>query len=54
MNCNFSGGVHGTETPMRIDAQEIPYRDSFRYIDSIISKDGVIDEDVEHRIRAGW
>ena len=37
---------------MRIEAQEIPQRDSFRYLGSIISMDGEIDVYVEHRILA--
>ena len=39
---------------MRIKAQEIPQRDSFSYLGSIISKDMEFDEDVEHKIKAGW
>ena len=54
MDCNFSGHIQRAETTMRIEAREIPQRDSFRYLDSIISKDGEIDEDVEHRIKVGW
>ena len=54
MECNFSGHVQRAETTIKIETQEIPQRDSFRYLDSIISKDGKIDEDVEHRIKAGW
>ena len=30
---------------------EIPQSNYFRYIGSIITKDGEIDEDVEHRIK---
>ena len=39
---------------MRIQDHEIPQSDSFCYLGSIISKDGEIDEDVKHRIKAGW
>ena len=39
---------------MRIEAQEILQRDSFCYFDLIISEDGEIDEDVEHRIKTRW
>ena len=50
MNYNFSGDM---QTPMRIEAQEIPQRDVFQNLCSIISKDGEIEKDVEHRIRDG-
>lgn len=33
-----------------IKAKKIPQRESFRYLNSIISKD----EDVKHRITTGW
>ena len=39
---------------MRIEAREIPQIDSFSYVGSITSKDGEIDEDVKHKIKAGW
>ena len=54
MDCNFVGHMERAETIMRIEDQEIPQSDSFRYFGSIISNDGEIDEDVEHRIKAGW
>ena len=39
---------------MKIEAKEIPPRDFICHIRSTISKDGEIEEDVEHRIRATW
>ena len=39
---------------MRIEDHERPQCDSFGYLGSIISKDGEIDGDVEHRIKTGW
>ena len=39
---------------MRNEALEIPQRDSFHYLDPIISKDGKVDEDVKHKVKAGW
>ena len=53
MDCNFGGHIQKAETTMRIDAQEIPQRDSFCYLGSIISKDVKINEDVKHRIKVG-
>ena len=54
MDCNFSGNVQRAETTLRIKAQEIRQRYSYVYLGSIISKDGEIEEDVEHRKRARW
>ncbi|KAG5578283.1 hypothetical protein H5410_058417 [Solanum commersonii] len=39
---------------MKIDAQVIPKRESFKYLASIIQGDGEIEDDVAHRIGAGW
>ena len=50
MDCNFNGDVQRDETPVKIEAQEIPQRDSFWYLGSIICTDGEIEEDVECRI----
>ena len=33
---------------------EVPKKDAFRYLGSILQKRGEIDEDVSHRIKAGW
>jgi hypothetical protein len=32
----------------------VPKKDIFRYLRSMLQKDGDIDEDVSHRIKAGW
>ena len=32
----------------------IPRNDTFRYLGSMLQTDGDIDEDVSHRIQAGW
>ena len=50
MDCNFNRHIQRAKTTVRVEVQEIPQRDSYH---SIISKDGEIDEDVEHRIKAG-
>ena len=39
---------------MRLDRQEIPMSSYFKYLGSIIQKDGKIDSDVNHRIQADW
>ena len=47
MDCHCNGYIQRATSTIRIEAQEILQRDSFRYLRSIISKDGDIDEDVE-------
>jgi hypothetical protein len=32
----------------------VPNKDIFRYLGSILQKDGDIDKDVSHRIKIGW
>ena len=54
MDCNFSGHIEKAETTVRMEDHEILQSDSFRYLGSIVSKDGEINEDAEHRIKTGW
>ncbi|AQL05931.1 Retrovirus-related Pol polyprotein LINE-1 [Zea mays] len=37
-----------------LDGQVVPKKDTFRYLGSTLQKEGDIDEDVSHRIKAGW
>ena len=43
-----------TDTPKRIEAQEIPQRDSFQYPNLIISTSREIEEDIRHKIKVRW
>ncbi|XP_075086512.1 uncharacterized protein LOC142169176 [Nicotiana tabacum] len=52
--CKFNDERHEVEVEVKIDTQVIPKRDSFKYLGSIIQGNGEIDEDVTHRIGAGW
>lgn len=36
------------------DSQNIPPTSKFQYLGSIIQEDGEIEENVMHRIKAGW
>jgi hypothetical protein len=36
-----------------LGGQVVP-KDTFRYLGSMLQRDGDIDEDVSHRIKAGW
>ncbi|KAM0892698.1 hypothetical protein ACQ4PT_025584 [Festuca glaucescens] len=53
MRCDFSG-VGGEDGDVRLEGQIVPKRDTFRYLGSMLQSDGDIDEDVCHRIKAGW
>ena len=37
-----------------MEGQVVPRNDTFRYLGSMLQTDGDIDEDVSHRIQAGW
>ena len=37
-----------------LDGQQIPVTECFKYLGSIIQKDGKLDGDVNHRIKVGW
>ena len=37
-----------------LDGQVVVQKDNFRYLGSVLQKDGDIDEDVRHRISASW
>nr|XP_009780146.1 PREDICTED: uncharacterized protein LOC104229240 [Nicotiana sylvestris] len=54
LECKFSDGTHYVDIEVTLDAQVIPKRASFKYLGSIIQGNEEIDEDVAHRIGAGW
>jgi hypothetical protein len=53
MMCNFSmiGHEYGF---VSLHGQVVAKKETFRYLGSMLQKDGDIDEDVRHRISAGW
>ena len=53
MRCDLSG-ARADDGDVRLDGQVMPKKDTFRYLGSMLQWDGEIDEDVSHRIRAGW
>uniref|UniRef100_A0A8I6WS22 Reverse transcriptase domain-containing protein n=1 Tax=Hordeum vulgare subsp. vulgare TaxID=112509 RepID=A0A8I6WS22_HORVV len=53
MRCCFSATRH-EDGEVSLGGQVVPERDTFRYLGSMLQKDGDIDEDVGHRIKAGW
>ncbi|TQD83397.1 hypothetical protein C1H46_031042 [Malus baccata] len=54
MECKFSANEGQNELGVRIRDQEIPKSDRFRYLGSILQKNGELHEDLNHRIQAGW
>ncbi|KAM3012532.1 hypothetical protein FF2_031104 [Malus domestica] len=54
MECKFSANEGQNEVGVRIKDQEIPKSDCFRYLGSILQKNGELDGDLNHRIQAGW
>jgi hypothetical protein len=53
MKCDFSATMQ-EEGGVRLDGQVVPKKDTFRYMGLMLQKDGDIDEDLSHRIKAGW
>ena len=54
MKCEFDTTRKGDQEAVNMLGHEVPKKDTFRYLGSILHKEGGIDEDVSHRIRAGW
>jgi hypothetical protein len=53
MKYDFSATTQ-EEWDVRLDGQVVPKKDTFRYLGSMLQKNGDIDEDVSHRIKASW
>jgi hypothetical protein len=53
MKCDF-GATTQKEGDVRLDGQVVPKKDIFRYLELMLQKDGDIDEDLSHRIKAIW
>jgi hypothetical protein len=53
MKYDFSATTQ-EEGDVRLDGQVVPKKDTFRYVRSILQKNGDIDEDVNHKIKADW
>ena len=52
MRCDF-GITTREEEDISLEGQVVPTKDTFRYLESMLQRDD-IDEDVSHRIKAGW
>ena len=53
MRCDF-GGAAQEERDVSLEGQVVPNKDTFRYLGSMLQRDGDTDADVSHRIEAGW
>ena len=51
MRCDFGGVVQ--EGDVSLEGQVVPKKDTFRYLGSMLYRDGDIDAGVSHRIKAG-
>ncbi|KAM3394643.1 hypothetical protein P3S68_003646 [Capsicum galapagoense] len=54
VECKFNDVRREDEVVVKLEAQEVWKRDKFKYLGSVIQSNGEIDEDVSHRIGAGW
>ena len=54
MECHFSKSRSIDNEVVKIDNQEISKSEHFRYLGSMINKDGEFDDDVTYRIKVGW
>ena len=53
MMCEFSA-TRQEEGDVSLEGKVVTKKDTFRYLGSMLQKDGDIDEDVRHRITTGW
>ena len=53
IRCDFDSTTR-EEKDISLEGQVVSRKDTFRYLGSMLQRDGDIDEDVSHRIKAGW
>jgi hypothetical protein len=53
MRCDFGTTTHEEEY-VSLEGQVVSRKETFRYLGSMLQRDGNIYEDVSHRIKAGW
>ncbi|KAE8674391.1 Potassium channel KAT3 [Hibiscus syriacus] len=51
---NFNGNQNEEDVEVCIEGHVLPSKDCFKYLGSMIHKDGGVDDDVTHRIKEGW
>ena len=53
MRCDF-GTTTREEEHISLEGQAVSRKNTFRYLVSMLQRDGGIDEDVSHKIKVGW
>ena len=53
MRCDF-GTTPREEEDISLEGQVVSRKNTFRYLESMLQRNGDIDEDVSHRIKTGW
>jgi hypothetical protein len=53
MRCGF-GTTISEDGDVSLGGHVVPKKDTFRYLGSMLQRDGDIDEDVSHRTKTGW
>ena len=53
MRCDFGTPGH-EDGDVSLEGHVVPKKNTFRYLRSMLQRDGDIDEDVKHRVKAGW
>ncbi|XP_076938903.1 uncharacterized protein LOC143607281 [Bidens hawaiensis] len=54
LHCDFSGAGDARDSQITIRDQVVPQATKFKYLGSYVQRNGEIDNDVTHRIQAGW
>jgi len=54
LECKFNDVRLENKVVVKLESQVVCKRDSFKYLEAVIQGNGEIDEDVSHRIIAGW
>jgi hypothetical protein len=53
MRCDFGTATH-EEGDVNLEGQVVSKKDTFWYLESMLQRDENIDENVSHKIKAGW
>ena len=54
IRCRFSESYRNDEKTIKLDGQNVPKSERFRYLGSIIQNDGNVDGNVNYRIQTTW
>ena len=54
LECRFGKQVRVYDEVVRLDGKDLSMSEYFKYLGSIIQKNGGIDQDIAYRIKSGW